>query len=120
MGGITHTSGKGSARFVKAIKVRAVLKWTPDELAIVERSITLGLDLDQTHALLPYRTRDSVRDQYYKLRPLELREVLPREKPDIIDDIDRQKDAREGSARLKEAIERCLAKAFPVDTGKAA
>jgi hypothetical protein len=103
MGGM-ETHGKGSARFVTPIRARAVLRWTPDELAIVERSITIGLTLDQTHALIPYRSRDSVKDQFYKLRPLELREKLPRDKTDIMDDIHRQKDAVTGSARLLEAL----------------
>lgn len=100
----SQISGKASARFVKPITARAVLRWTHDEIAIVERSITLGLSLDQTHALLPYRSRDSVRDRYYRLRPLELREKLPREQTGAMDDIHRQKDAIRGSAMLLEAL----------------
>jgi hypothetical protein len=104
MGRIEGTNGKATARFVQPMRAKAWRQWTPDEVAIVERSITLGLTLDQTHALLPYRTRDSVKVRFYELRPLELREKLPREKTDIMDEIDVQKDAVQGSAKLLEAL----------------
>jgi hypothetical protein len=68
--------------------------------------------LDQTHALLAYRSRDSVKDRYYRAR-----EPQDRDEPAAISDARRQKDAREGSAKLLEALR---AAGYVVDTGKAA
>src|SRR5690348_4866985 len=91
--------GKASARFVKPVRARAVLCWTPEEKEIVQQAIDDDLDLDETHALLPYRTRDSVKDMYYRFR-----EPQDRDDPASLSDARRQKDAIEGSAKLYDAL----------------
>jgi len=60
---------------------------------------TLEEGLDEAHALFPYRTRDSVKDRYYRSR-----EPQDRDDPASLADARRQKDAAEGSARLLEAM----------------
>lgn len=92
-------SGKGSARFVKPVRVRAVARWTEAEKLIVSQAVDDDLDLDETHALLPYRSRDSVKDVYYRMR-----EPQDRDDPASLSDARRQKDAIEGSAKLYQAI----------------
>jgi hypothetical protein len=99
-----RSGGKASARFAKPIRVRAVLRWTVDELAIVKNAIDQKLSLDQTHALLPHRTRDGVKDQYYRARPLESREVIPRERPAAVEEASHKNDCIRGSAALLEAL----------------
>jgi hypothetical protein len=96
---INHTSGKGSARFVQPVRARAVLRWTDAEQTLLDDAIAKGLDLDEAHALFPYRTRDSVKDRYYRSR-----EPQDRDDPASLSDARRQKDAAEGSARLLEAM----------------
>jgi hypothetical protein len=103
MARITKTEGVGSAQFVAPVRARAVARWTPDEQRIIDQAIRDGLDLDQTHRLIPYRSRDSVKDRYYRSR-----EPQDRDAPAAITDARRQKDAEQGSARLLEAIERAL------------
>lgn len=78
---------------------RYVARWQKHEIDIVVSAVMNGLDLGQTHALLPYRTMHSVKDQYYRVR-----EPQDRDEPAALSDAHRQKDAREGSARLLQAM----------------
>jgi hypothetical protein len=112
MGRVTKTHGTATAHFVSPMRARAVARWTAQEIQVVRSAIAMGMDLDQTHALIPYRSRDSVKDRYYRER-----EPQDRDEPAALCDAKRQKDAREGSARLLNALR---AAGFVVDTGKAA
>lgn len=96
MGEVRKTSGRGSARFVKPVRVTA--RWTSNEIQIVRSAIALGYDLDRTAAELPHRSRDSVKDRYY-------REREPKhDTPHALIDARRQKDASEGSDALRDAM----------------
>jgi hypothetical protein len=94
--------------------MRAVARWTPGEIQIVRSAISMGYDLDETHALLSYRSRDSVKDRYYRERGPHDSELA---EPAALSDAKRQKDAREGSSKLLDALR---AAGFVVNTGKAA
>jgi hypothetical protein len=119
MGGISKTGGKGSGRFVEPIRV--VCRWTASEVQKIRDSIENGYDLDETAAQFPNRSWHSVKDQYYKARAEHVEGTADEfDEPAALSDARRQKDAIEGSAKLKEAIERYLAREFPVSTGKAA
>jgi hypothetical protein len=118
MGRIASTQGAATAHFVTPVRVRAVARWTPNEIQIVCSAIAMGRDLDETHAMLPHRSRDSVKDQFYKAREAQLRGTADEyDEPQALWDARRQKDAREGSARLLDALR---AAGYVVDTGKAA
>jgi hypothetical protein len=75
------------------------LRWTPDELLAVRNAVRAGCTLDQVHALMPYRTRHSVKDQFYRAK-----EPQEREEPGSISDARRRKDAATGSAMLLERL----------------
>lgn len=99
MAGVASSSGRGSGRFVQPQRARAVARWQPNEVQIVRSAIAMGYDLDETAALLPHRSRDSVKDRYYRER-----DPQDRDEPAAICDARRQKDASEGSARLLQAL----------------
>jgi hypothetical protein len=99
MARITQTHGAATAHFVAPVRVRAVARWQPHEIEAVRQAIADGLDLDETHKLLPHRSRDSVKDRYYRER-----EPQDRDEPAALCDARRQKDATEGSAKLLQAI----------------
>jgi hypothetical protein len=82
-------------------KKRVVARWTDAELRKIDTAVYDGLDLDETWALFPHRSRHSVKDRYYKAR-----EPQDRDDPASLADARRQKDAIEGSAKLKDAIVR--------------
>jgi hypothetical protein len=109
---IEGTSGKGSARFVKPLRARASLRWTPEEQAIIDGAVADLLNLEETCELLPHRSRDSVKARYYQARegseepPTNCRQ---RNKALWLEDFTAarfQKDAIAGSAMLLEAIVR--------------
>lgn len=87
---------RATAHFVQPIRV--VARWQPSEIEIVRDAVARGLDLAQTHALLSYRSWHSVKDIYYRERP------RCHEEPVALTDARRQKDAREGSERLLNAL----------------
>jgi hypothetical protein len=95
---ISRSSGTATAQF-KVVRARAVLRWTEVEQLRLDRAIGQGLDLDQTWKLFPNRTRDSVKDRYYRSR-----EPQDRDEPAALCDARRQKDARNGSAKLLQAL----------------
>lgn len=101
---------KATAKFTQPVRIAA--RWEASEMAIVETAVKAGLNLHETTRLLPYRNWDSVKDRYYQFR-----EPQDRDEPAALSDARRQKDAREGSARLLDALR---AAGFVVDTGKAA
>jgi hypothetical protein len=107
MGRITGTSGKSTAQFVTPVRARAVARWQPHELEVIRQAVEDGLDLDQTHALLPYRSYHSVKDRYYRSRgwaPTPDGEEDEGKVSQSLYEARRQKDAREGSARLYQAL----------------
>lgn len=65
----------------------------------MREAVAANLSLDETHTLLPHRTRDAVKDQYYRAR-----QPQDRDDPPCVSDIRRQKDAREGSFKLLQAL----------------
>jgi hypothetical protein len=105
---ITSTSGKGSGKFVKP--VRAVAKWKPMDVEKLQKAIDDGLNLDETCALFPERSRASVRGKYYPARegveepPINCRQRNKRIDPADYCEYRFEKDAREGSAKLLQAL----------------
>lgn len=112
MARITKTHGAATAQFVTPVRARAVARWQPHEIEAVRQAIADGLDLDETHKLFPHRSRDSVKDRYYRER-----EPQDRDESAALCDARRQKDARDGSSKLLAAL---IAAGFVVNTGKAA
>lgn len=102
---ITKVEGKGGAKFVQPVRARAVLRWSESELQILIDAIERELDLHTAAKLLPHRSFNSVKDKFYRLRgwsPDDYADEL--DVPPSLSDARRQKDAREGSEKLYEAI----------------
>ena len=98
--GQCRPKGYRVAATLRRAKAAINIRWTADELRTVESGVKAGLTLAEVHALFPYRTRDSVKDQYYRCRDPH------HEPPASITDARRRKDAIAGSEALLEAIMR--------------
>jgi hypothetical protein len=89
---------------------RVTVKWTDAEIAKVADAVESLLNLEETCALFPHRSRGSVKDKYYRARegmdepPVNCRQKHKRLDPSDFNEIRFQKDAREGSAKLLQAL----------------
>jgi len=89
---------------------RVHLKWTDAEVQKLRTAIDDRLNLSETQALFPDRSADSVRDKYYRARtgieepPDNCRQRNKRLNPADFNEYHFQKDAREGSAKLLQAL----------------
>ena len=89
---------------------RVVAKWTDAEVQKLRTAIDDRLNLQETQALFPDRSADSVKDKYYRARagieepPINCRQRHKRIDPADFNDLRFQKDAREGSAKLLQAL----------------
>jgi hypothetical protein len=103
---------KGSARFGLQGRSpsRIVAKWSPDEVEKLRKAVLDLLNLDETCELFPARSYHAVKCKYYPIRaeydviPINCRQRNKRLDPSGFNEMRFQKDAREGSAKLLQAL----------------
>jgi hypothetical protein len=89
---------------------RIHIKWSDAEVQKLRTAIDDRLNLHETQALFPDRSADSVKDKYYRARagmeepPVNCRQKHKRINPSDFSELRFQKDAREGSAKLLQAL----------------
>lgn len=91
----------GKANYLLGKRRRAAInrRWMPEELAVVHAAVAAGNTLDELHRMLSHRSRDSVKDQFYRAK-----QPQDRDEPASLSDARRQKDAKEGCDKLLRAL----------------
>jgi hypothetical protein len=91
--------GKGTYQARKRLRQAFNRRWCAEEDAVVSAAVADGHTLPEVQAMLPHRSADSVKDRFYRAK-----QPQDRDEPASLNDARRQKDAREGSEKLLQAL----------------